>query len=104
MLNYIAIFAAVMCGLNWLLFVALTVYADLPELKKVLDSLTRPGPPATGMGATVTHAAIDPTKLAAATGALAGAFKKAGAAPTAAALSVLFILIAALAAGIDKIK
>ena len=54
------------------------------------------------MGLTVQQSAIDPTKLAAATGSLAGAFKKAGAAPTAAALSVLFLLVALAAAGVDK--
>jgi hypothetical protein len=54
------------------------------------------------MGATVQQFAIDPTKLAAAIGSLSGAFKKTGPAPTAAAMSVLFLLVALADAGVDK--
>ena len=104
MLGTIAWFALVMCIANWIMFVLLTLLSDLPELKEVVKKLLAPPPTPGGMGTTVTHAAIDPAKLAAATGSLAGAFKKAGAAPTSAALSVLFLLIAVLAAGADKIK
>jgi hypothetical protein len=103
MLNTIAIVSLIMCIINWLLFVGITFIKDFPDLKSVLDALKAPPPSArTEMGLTVQQSAIDPTKLAAATGSLAGAFKKAGAAPTAAALSVLFLLIALAAAGVDK--
>jgi hypothetical protein len=59
-------------------------------------------PARAGLANTETHAAVDPTKISAATGSLAGAFKKAGPAPTAAAMSVLCLLVAAIAAGINK--
>lgn len=103
MLNNIVVFSLVMCVLNWLLFVGITLIEDLPELRKVINALTSPPSSPGGIGVTVTHSGIDPAKLAAAIGSLAGAFKKAGAAPTAAALSVLFLLAALAAAGIAKI-
>jgi hypothetical protein len=105
MLNNIALFSLVMCAVNWLLFVGITFQRDLPDLKKIVDALTTPPASATtsGMGLTVQQSAIDPVKLASATGSLAGAFKKAGPAPTAAALSVLFLLVALAAAGIEKL-
>ena len=65
-------------------------------------ALKAPPSTGTGMGVTVQQSAIDPTKLAAATGSLAGAFKKAGPAPTAAAMSVLFLLVALAAAGVTQ--
>lgn len=46
---------------------------------------------------------LDPGKVMDATGTLAGAFKQAGAAPTAAAMSLVCLLIAAIAAGINQI-
>src|SRR5690349_626039 len=101
MLNVIAVISLVMCIVNWFVFVGITFAKDLPELTAVLEAVKRP-PPAGGMGVTVQQSAIDPVKLAAATGSLAGAFKKAGPAPTAAALSVLFLLVAVAAAGIEK--
>jgi hypothetical protein len=87
MLDRVAVFALVMCALNWLLFVAITFRNDLPELKNISEQ----------------RAALDPGKLAEATGSLAGAFKKAGPAPTAAALSVLCLMVAVIAAGVDKL-
>jgi hypothetical protein len=48
------------------------------------------------------QSAVNLEKLTAATGTLAGAFKKAGAAPTAAAMSVLCLLLALIAAGVGK--
>jgi hypothetical protein len=104
MLHEIAWFSLGMCLSNWLLFVVITVVVDLPQLKALLDALrssSSSSPP--GMGLTVQQAAIDPVKLASVTGSLAGAFKKAGPAPTAAALSVLFLIAALIAAGVDKI-
>jgi hypothetical protein len=102
MLNWIAIVSLVLCIANWLLFVFITFVKDLPELKTILNVLMTPPPAPGGIGVTVQQAGIDATKLAAATGTLAGAFKKAGPAPTAAALSVLFLLIALGAAAAGK--
>jgi hypothetical protein len=102
MLNTIAIFSLVMCIVNWLLFVGITFWTDLPDLKAILRALKTPPPSGQGAGVTVQQSAIDPIKLAAATGNLAGAFKKAGPAPTAAALSVLFLLVALAAAAANK--
>lgn len=103
MLTIVVVFSLLMCVLNWGLFVLITFMHDLPELKALIEALKSPSPPpAGGMGVTVTHAAVDPTKLASVTGTLAGAFKKAGPAPTAAALSVFFLLAALIAAGVDK--
>ena len=103
MLNAIAICSLVMCILNWGLFVAITLWTDIPELKAVVAALTRPPSAGSGgAGVTVQQSAVDPVKLAAATGNLAGAFKKAGSAPTAAALSVLFLLVALAAAAVGK--
>jgi hypothetical protein len=105
MLNVIAICSLVLCVLNWLLFLVITLYMDIPELKAVVAALKAPPSPGTGAGAglTVQQSSIDPVKLAAATGNLAGAFKKAGSAPTAAALSVLFLLVALAAAAAGKL-
>jgi hypothetical protein len=105
MLNVIAWVSLILCILNWLLFLGLTFLNDMPELKRVVDALVNPPPaPApSGLGVTVQHAAVDPVKLASATGSLAGAFKKAGPAPTAAALSVMFMLVALIAAGVEKL-
>lgn len=107
MLTIISWFAIVMCALNWLIFLLLTFKEDLPQLRRVVDELVKPLPtgqerPA-GVGNTVQQSGIDPGKLAAATGTLAGAFKKAGAAPTAAAMSLVCLLIALIAAGVNKL-
>jgi hypothetical protein len=105
MLNVIAICSLLMCILNWLLFVGITLWTDIPELKAVLAALKAPPSPGSGVagaGVTVQQSSLDPIKLAAATGNLAGAFKKAGSAPTAAALSVLFLLVALAAAAAGK--
>jgi len=103
MLEFVAGFSLLMCAANWALFVFIVFSRDLPDLRNLWHSLTNP--PATGqggMGVTVQHAAVDPAKLATATGTLAGAFKKAGPAPTAAAMSMVFLLVALIAAGVDK--
>jgi hypothetical protein len=98
-LFYFSLWAA---GVNWALFVLITFWKDLPALKEIAEflkaSTVRPG-----IANTETHTVVDPTKIAAATGSLAGAFKKAGPAPTAAAMAVLCVLVAAIAAGIDKL-
>ena len=106
MLENIAVFSLVMCAINWLLFVAIVVHRDLPELRELFERLIEPPPSgstAPGMGLTVQHSAVDPAKIATATGTLAGAFKKAGPAPTAAAMSIMFLLVALIAAGVEKL-
>ena len=102
MLTYVALAALLMSLLNWLLFVALVVFADLPQIKRVLDELHRHHKAIEARVPELDAKTLifDPGKLADATGTLAGAFKKAGAAPTAAAMSVLCLLIALIAAGV----
>ena len=103
MIASLVVVALIMSLLNWALFVYLTLKEDIPDLKKILNAIM--APPAqspTGMGAVVAQSAIDPNKLAAATGSLAGAFKKAGPAPTAAAMSIIFFLLSLIAVGVGK--
>jgi hypothetical protein len=103
MLDYIAWFALVMSAVNWLTFLLLTLLADLPQLKRAFNWWLAPlSKPEEGKTRHEVQSGVDPSKIAAATGALAGAFKKAGAAPTAAAMSVIFALIALTAAGVGK--
>jgi hypothetical protein len=93
MLTNIVWFSLVMSALSWFLFVYVAIWFDLPRLREA----TAPGGPLTR---TEMHAGVD--EVAKATGTLAGAFKAAGVAPTAAAMSVLFMLLALVAAGIAK--
>jgi hypothetical protein len=103
MLNAIGWISLILSVLNWLLFLGITFAHDLPQLREVVAAFVqRPTQPTPGMGVTVQQAAIDPVKLASVTGNLAGAFKKAGPAPTAAALSVMFLIVALIAAGVAK--
>jgi hypothetical protein len=102
MLNYVAWFAIVMSAVNWLLFFLLTLLSDLPQLRRLFDKMLSPSTEKGEVQRDQLQSGIDPTKIAAATGSLAGAFKKAGPAPTAAALSVLYLLIAVIAAGVGK--
>src|SRR6266404_922863 len=90
-------FSLVMSALNWLAFALLTVLQNLPALRRLLDETLTKTPQAKGLDLAELQSAVDPTKLAAAIGALATAFGKSGAAATAAALSVFFALIAAIA-------
>jgi hypothetical protein len=104
MLNTIAIFALALSALNWLLFLMITFLNDIPMLEKLLHHLAAAQPERTErvLG---THGlqAIDLSKVLTSTGSLAGAFKKAGSAPTAAAMSMMCLVIAAAAAGLNKI-
>jgi len=88
MLINVAWVALILGALNWLMFVLLTII-DMRKFQNLPRDVQQAG---------ITDAA----KIAEATGSLAGAFKKAGAAPTAAAMSVLFLLIALIAAGVGK--
>lgn len=103
MLNAIAIFALVYSGANWLLFVALTFLNDIPALEKLIKRLSEAAAKPETLG--FAHAelqAVDIGKLLKSTGSLAGAFKRAGASPTAAAMSVFGLVIAGVAAGLGK--
>jgi hypothetical protein len=100
MINTIIIFSLIMCATNWLMFLSFSLIAEHKLIGELIAAFKRQG---SGMGETELQAAVDLTKLAGATGDLAGAFKKAGAAPTAAALSVLFLLAALIAAGLTKV-
>ena len=103
MLPLLSLVCLVLSVLNWVVFLLITLRKDMPDLDKMLKALLHPPPATGGMGVVVQQSAIDPVKLAAATGSLAGAFKKAGAAPTTAALAVFFMLLAVIAAGADKL-
>ena len=81
--------------LNWLLFAIITFRHDLP----LLDRLA--GHAAAGEAA-APHGLAEGEKLLESTGGLAGAFRRAGAAPTAAAMSLVCLVIAAIAAGIER--
>ena len=89
MIKYVAIFSLVYSAINWLLFawsaLAKPVAASAP---KGLDNVELQG--------------FDPDKILTGAGSLAGAFKTAGATATAAAMSLVGLVIAAVAAGIDK--
>ena len=109
MIGTVICFALALSLLNWLLFVGVTLWVDLPDFRKIITEALKPSAPVPGgMGRTETHAgvtaqAVDGTKLAAAAGSLAGAFKKAGAAPTAAAMSMICLILAAILAGVAKL-
>jgi hypothetical protein len=100
MLNVIAIFALVYSGLNWLLFVALTFLNDIPALERLVRKISETREKV-GLAHTELQS-VDPNKLLQSAGSLAGAFKKAGASPTAAAMSVFGLVVAGVAAGLGK--
>jgi hypothetical protein len=89
MIEYVTIFGLVYSAVNWLLFAwtALSKPAALKQHKGIAD---------------VELQGLDPEKILVAAGGLAGAFKVAGAPATAAAMSLVGLIVAALAAGIDK--
>lgn len=92
MLCAVTISALLLSFLNWGVFVFIVFFSGEPAAAAAprLDQVEKQG--------------LDPTKVMAATGSLAGAFKKAGAAPTAAAMCLVCLLIAAVAAGINQIS
>jgi hypothetical protein len=94
MLLIVAIFALVLSGLNWLIFVGVTIAMDLPLLKDTAAVADRRS---AASGVSETDRLLD------ATGSMARAFRTAGAAPTAAAMSILCLLVATLAAGVQQL-
>ena len=104
MLNAIAIFALVYSGANWLLFILLTFRNDIFALEKLIRKMAEAehAQPKAGLAHTELQA-FDPDKLLKSAGSLAGAFKKAGASPTAAAMSVFGLVVAGVAAGLGKL-
>lgn len=95
MLSIVMIAALVLSGLNWIVFVGITLFVDVPALKRLRVHAATPNVPRA-------ENAIDPDKLVEETGALADAFRRAGAAPTAAAMSMACLVIAMIAAGVAK--
>jgi hypothetical protein len=95
-LNIVVIVALVLSGLNWLVFAGVTLFVDLPALRQFRAGMT-------GAVAPRSQTTADLDRLVQETGALAGAFRRAGAAPTAAAMSVVCLVIATIAAGIAKL-
>lgn len=100
MIHVVAVVSLALSVANWLLFVAATVIANLPRLREALRG-TAPRDDAVEGGAIEPRARIDPVITA--TGGLATSLRAAGPAATAAALSVVFLLIAAVAAGVDRL-
>lgn len=95
LLQIVTIFSLVLSGANWLLFVALAMMAQ--------RALTRSAPQGNATDeAAAASPRVRPEKLADATGGLAKAFGIAGPSASAAAMSLVCLLIAALAAGADK--
>ena len=96
MLNAVIIVALALSGLNWVVFVAVTVIVDLPVLKrmrsqKAEDRSITPHS-STNVGAVIGEA-----------GTLAGSFRRAGPASTAAAMSMACLAIAAICAGVQRV-
>ncbi len=98
-------FALALSGLNWLLFLALTYLHDLPMIEKLVHhvTMTHHVKAAPGGENKAAVASIDLGDTLKSSGNLAEAFKKAGAAPTAAALSLACLLVALVASGVAKL-
>jgi hypothetical protein len=104
MATTVTYFALTLSGLNWLLFLGLTLMHDLPMIKKLVHHVTMTHHTTKVGGETRAEiASIDIGKTLDSSGALAAAFKKAGPAPTAAAMSLVCLLIAVIASGVAKI-
>ncbi|USI72789.1 hypothetical protein [Sphingomonas morindae] len=95
LLAVISVFALVLSGLNWLLFVLITFLYDLPALARATAR-------ADEEGVAAPRGLAEGARLLEGAGVLAGAFRRAGAGPTAAAMSLLCLVLAAVAAGIAK--
>ena len=94
MLCVVTLSALLLSFLNWGVFVFVVLVVVLTK------------EPAADAAPRVDHVekhGLDPSKVIDATGSLASAFKKAGAAPTAAAMCLVCLLIAAIAAGVNQI-
>jgi hypothetical protein len=88
-------FALTLSAANWLLFLGLTLVHDVPMIRQLVDHVTGVPPKA--------KAAVNIGDTLKSSGGLAEAFKKAGAGPTAAAMSLACLLVALVASGVDKI-
>ena len=95
-LTIVTLFGLALSGLNWLLFVVITFVHDLPALDRVIGR-------GQDDGAVAPRSLADGEKLLEGSGMLAGAFRRAGAGPTAAAMSLTCLVVAAVAAGVDKL-
>jgi len=89
MLKYIVIFGLVYSAVNWALFAwSALAHATPPATTRSLEHVELQG--------------LDLNKTLTGAGSLARAFKAAGATATAAAMSLVGLVVAAVAAGIDK--
>lgn len=89
MIKCVAIFSLAYSAINWMLF--------------AWSALAKPTMPPGGTDVgDVKLQGLDPSKILEGAGSLASAFKTAGATATAAAMSLVGLVIAAVAAGIDK--
>jgi hypothetical protein len=98
-------FALTLSAANWLLFLGLTLVHDVPMIRQLVNHVTGAPPKAKAPGAAdhKSLTAFDPSETLKSSGGLAEAFKKAGPAPTAAAMSLACLLVALVASGVDKI-
>jgi hypothetical protein len=96
MLNIVVIAALALSGLNWLLFTGVSLFVDLPALKLFRARMT-------AANTARSQGAADLDKLVQETGTLAGAFRRAGAGTTAAAMSLACLVIATIAATVAKL-
>ncbi len=100
MTHVVAIFALVLSGANWLLFLAVTV-VNRPAVLRLALGRGAAARASDGDGQAASR--VQPDRLVEATGALAAAFRMAGPEATAAAMSLACLLIAAASAGIESL-
>jgi hypothetical protein len=95
MLTIVTFFALALSGLSWLLFVVITFLHDLPTLGRLIKH-------AQDDPAAAPRSLANGERLLEGAGVLAGAFRRAGAGPTAAAMSLVCLVVAAITAGVEK--
>ena len=96
MLTWVTIMALALSGLNWVVFVAVTVIVNLPILER-MGSQKAEG------RSVMPHSSTDVGAVIGEAGTLAGSFHRAGPASTAAAMSMACLAIAAICAGVQKL-
>jgi hypothetical protein len=96
MLNTVAWVTLALSVLNWILFL-------IAAIQQLFSKVENSQVEAPSLGHTQQHS-IDVGNIAERTGSLAISFQKAGIAGTAAAMSMICLLLALIASGIDKIS
>ena len=97
MLNAVIIVALALSGLNWVVFVAVTVIVDLPVLERMRSQKAEDR-------SITPHSSTDVGTVIGEAGTLAGSFRRAGPASTAAAMSMACLAIAAICAGVQRFR